>query len=230
MFYIRENNYKEKTMKKDYKYRDLVDFIKGDETEEKFLINKEDLLLLKDYLLELKQTKNNYIKRIEEPLKSIQSKNRWVKEVYPSFRVTPRIVLAGKNDPVIGCSLNNVTGKYEHTAGWVHVPMVGDIRLKNRVKVLDNSQEELHEIGQVIDDVFDKSKYGSKIYSASGLFYIDCDYRSCLIGNDGVFLLCDYDLDTLKFSSSYLEKNELTETLTSKNYESLMEKVYIKKN
>lgn len=211
------------------RYNELIQFIKGNETEEKFLTNKDNLILLKDYLLELKQTKDNYIKKIEEPLKSIKSKNKWVKEVYPSFRVTRRIVLAGKNDPVIGCSINPETGKYEHTSAWVHVPIVGDIRLKNRVKVLDNSQEELHEIGKIIDSTFDKSKYEVNIYSASNLFYIDCNYKTCLVGSDEFFLLCDYRLDALKFSSSYLEKDELTDTLTNKDYESLMDKIYIKK-
>lgn len=213
------------------KYNDLINFIKADMTEEDFLTKKDNLILLKDYLLDLKSVKEDYINKIQEPLKSIQQKNNWVQDVYPFFSIGQRaqyIIISGKNDPVISCDFDNESNRYIFSGGYVHVPIVGNYRFNKRKKVLDNSQKEINEISQIIDATFDRSKYGTEIYSASGLFNLECNYDYCFVGHKNKFI-CSYDIQKLRFGTSYMEKNELTDTLTSFDYESLMDKIYLKK-
>ena len=59
-------------------YKDFLDFLASDLNEvEYFGCDKTSLILLKDYLLELKQKKEEFDKLVSEPLKSIKSKNKW---------------------------------------------------------------------------------------------------------------------------------------------------------
>ena len=81
--------------------KDFLDFLASDLNEiEYFNCDKTALMSLKDYLIELKEKKETYDKLIIEPLKSIQSKNKWVKYIEPDHYLNKDgLVVWGKTAP-----------------------------------------------------------------------------------------------------------------------------------
>src|SRR5699024_6037478 len=71
---------------KKYSYKRFLDFLNTDLNEIQYFgcdCDKTSLISLKEYLLELKQKKDNYEHLIIEPLSSVQNKNKWVERIIP---------------------------------------------------------------------------------------------------------------------------------------------------
>ena len=66
-----------------------------------FKCKREDLVSLKNYLLELKEKKKKYDSLIAEPLKSIQEKNTWCKDVQPAIGDIYFMKVQAKNYPSV---------------------------------------------------------------------------------------------------------------------------------
>lgn len=168
-------------------YKTFLDFIASDLDEvEYFGCDKTSLMSLKDYLNELKVKKEEFDKLVSEPLKSIKSKNKWVVNVVPRYDgFMDGVVIRGKNDPSLGVGINPELAKkfgknsndYILTGGMIITPF-HNIKFKNRIKVLDNSQDEIREIDTIAQKFnFVKEEYdtASSNFSVRSVIYDVCD-------------------------------------------------------
>ncbi len=224
-------------------YKDFLDFLCSDLNEvEYFGCDKTSLILLKDYLLELKQKKEEFDKLVSEPLKSIKSKNKWVIDVVPRYDgYLDGVLIRGKNDPVLGVGIYpemaKLQGKkandYILTGGMVITPF-HNLKFKNRIKVLDNSQDEIREIDTIarklnfINEVFNTASGKFKIKSSK---YDECDV-DCFDWPIIRAILSTGELQEVKpFMSreTFYEKEGIyPKPLTLEEREKLVKKLYIK--
>ena len=72
-----------------------------------FNCNVDNLVSLRDYLLQLKKKKAEYNKLIKEPLESIQKKNIWCTDVQPEIDCPFIMKVESKNYPTIWIEENN---------------------------------------------------------------------------------------------------------------------------
>jgi len=139
-------------------YKEFLNFLGSNLNEvEYFGCDKSSLISLKDYLGELKQKHEEYEKLIKEPLDSIKSKNKWVKEVVPRYDgIMDGVKIRGKNNPVLGVGIYPEMAKnfgknpndYILTGGMIITPF-HSLKFRNRIKVLENSQAEIREIDMI---------------------------------------------------------------------------------
>lgn len=167
-------------------YKEFLNFISSDLDEvEYFGCDKNSLISLREYLNELKQKNEEYERLIQEPLESIKKKNRWVRKVVPRYDgMLSSIQIRGKNQPNLGVGIYpemaKARGKKEDdyilTGGMIITPF-HNLKFRNRIKVLDNSQNEIREIDKIAKKLhFEKEKFDT----ASGYFSIRSDnYNVC---------------------------------------------------
>lgn len=135
-------------------FPEVKEFVISSEDEASFFnCNREDLVSLKDYLLELKQKKSEYNKMIEKPLRSIQEKNPWCVDIQPEAKDLfimkamaenyPSIYIHYANNDFYGNGIElsyNPILRYLHTKRW-----------RERKKIVNNSKEELLEIKSILE-------------------------------------------------------------------------------
>ena len=207
----------------------LRKFIESELNEnEYFCCNKENLISLKEYITELKLKKQKYSDQIKEQLHSIQQKNKWVTDIQPSFNwPSVDIKVEAKNYPSIGIGRVKEDGKLEMTSELYSVFLTDSIiyrRIKNRKKIISNSQEELKEIEKIINNFnFLNEKEG--IISVSENFVIrpnDLDTIDIFTNKRRFFHI------NLNDDESYLFKD--SKNILLKNYSKrLINKIQIKK-
>lgn len=220
-------------------YKDFLNFLASDLNEfEYFNCDKTSLISLKDYLTELKEKKESYDKLITEPLKSIQSKNKWVKHIEPDhFLNKDGLVVLGKTAPTF---LLGIEPKYANVEDYIRIggyyvtPFL-ELKMKIRKKLLENSQEELHEINKIVHQLNVIEKPFTTI---SNRFEINpSDYDKCDIECFG-WPIIRYIRDTEKLegvkpamsSETFYKKEGIYPSpLTSEEREKLVKKLYIKK-
>lgn len=225
-------------------YKDFLNFLASDLNEvEYFGCDKTSLMSLKDYLLELKQKKEEFDKLVSEPLKSIKSKNKWVIDVVPRYDgYLDGVLIRGKNDPVLGIGIDPAMaaaqGKkasdYILTGGMVITPF-HNLKFKNRIKVLENSQDEIREIDTIarnlnfINEEFNTVSGKFEIQSSE---YDECDI-DCFDWPIVRVILSTGELQGMKpFMSPktfYKKEGIYPKTLTLEEREKLVKKLYIKR-
>ena len=117
-----------------------------------FNCNVEDLVSLRDYLIELKEKQNDYSKLITEPLKSIQEKNPWCKDIQPAMSGIFKMEAKSNNYPSIYIGKDNEELGYNGIE-MGHNPISNNIYLKRyieRKSIVHNSRDELLEIEKKI--------------------------------------------------------------------------------
>lgn len=222
-------------------YKDFLDFLASDLNEvEYFSCDKTSLMLLKDYLLELKQKKEEYDKLISEPLKSIQSKNKWVKNIRPNHDLDENgLVVWGNTNPTFLLGIqpefsNGNPEDYIRIGGHYVTPFL-QIKMKNRKKLLENSQEELHKINKIVHQLNVIEKPFTTI---SDRFKIDpSEYDRCDVECFGWpiirYIRATEKLEGVKpmMSSETFYKKEgiYPKPLTLEEREKLVKKLYIKR-
>jgi len=222
-------------------YKEFLNFLGSNLNEvEYFGCDKTSLILLKDYLLELKQKKEEYDKLIIEPLKSIQSKNKWVKNIIPDHDLDENgLVIRGKTAPTFLLGINPEFSKgnpedYIRIGGNYVTPFL-QMKMKNRKKLLENSQEELHEINKIVHqlNVIEKSfTTVSNRFEINPSEYDRCDIE-CFGWNIIRYIRATEKLEGVKpmMSSETFYKKEgiYPKPLTLEEREKLVKKLYIKR-
>lgn len=148
-------------------------FVISPEDEVSFFdCNMEDLVSLRDYLLELKQKKIEYNKMIEEPLRSIQEKNPWCIDIQPEMNDPFLMSAEAKNYPSIYIYYDNdfygsgIQTSYNPISRYLHTK-----RWRERKKIVDNSKEELLEIKRILESFGFSDEY-SGLITASKHFIV----------------------------------------------------------
>ena len=167
-------------------YKEFLDFLSSDLDEvEYFGCNKNSLISLREYINELKQKNEEYEKLIQEPLESIKKKNKWVKNIVPRYDgCLTSVQIFGKNQPNLGVGINPKIAKahgknpddYILTGGMIITPF-HSLKLRNRIKVLDNSQNEIREIDKIAKKLnFVKEEFdtASENFSIKSSYYNGC--------------------------------------------------------
>ena len=229
---------------KNISYKEFLDFLASDLNEvEYFGCDKTSLILLKDYLLELKEKKERFDKLVSEPLKSIKSKNKWVIDVVPRYDgYLDGVLIRGKNDPVLGVGIatsmdavqDKKTSVYTLTGGMLITPF-HKLKYKNRIKVLDNSQDEIREIDTIARNL---NFINEEFNTVSGKFgiesteYDECDIN-CFDWPIVRVIPSTGELKEMKTFMSpeifYKKEGFYPKTLTLKEREKLVKKLYIKR-
>lgn len=138
-----------------------------------FKCQKEDLVSLRDYLLELKEQKKEYDKLIAEPLKSIQEKNTWCIDVQPATGDIFFMEAQSKNYPSVFISQydDNFVGSGIAYDSLDPRGFIYSKRMIKRHAILKNSKDELLEIQKIIQSFgFSSDKEG--LITASNHFLI----------------------------------------------------------
>ncbi len=164
-------------------YKEFLDFLASDLDEAAYFdCDKSSLISLKEYLNGMKQKKEQYDELVSEPLKSIQNKNRWVIDIKPSHYLDENgLLVLGKTQPtfLLGIDSNFSKGNpddYIRIGGYYVTPFL-NLKMKTRSKILENSQEELHEINKIAHQL---NILGKTFNTVSGKFSIDSsNYGYC---------------------------------------------------
>ena len=125
-----------------------------------FKCDKENLVTLKNYLVELNKRKKDYDRLIADPLKSIQEKNSWCKDVQPAWckDVQPAagniyfMEAKSKNYPSVFIGEYN-GNLVDSGIAYGSLDLRGFIyekRIEKRHKIIENSKDELLEIKKAI--------------------------------------------------------------------------------
>lgn len=168
-------------------YKVFLDFLASDLDEvEYFNCDKKDLVLLEYYLIELKEKHENFNKLISLPLKSIKDKNKWVENVVPRYdKYLEGILIQGKTDPVLGVGIDPEMaikqGKKETDYimnGSIVLTRLDNLKLKNRIKVLENSQDEIREIDTIarnLNFIYEKFNTASEKFEIENSTFDECN-------------------------------------------------------
>lgn len=212
--------------------RKIEEFINTDMDEKNFFgygdfgFDKDSLISLKEYLEHLREVKIEFEKGIYPFVKSINEKNRWVESVIPSLL---GLSVQGKNDPSIGVRLDKELGKYIFDVTCVP-NIAARVRFPFRKRVIDNSQEELFEIGRLAD-IYNSQV--TDVYSLSDSFLIINDYNYSSISASSQFLFT-VDRDTLMPSeytpSIYTKYKDCYAQLSVDDRQKLLKKIMIKRD
>lgn len=225
-------------------YKDFLNFLSSDLDEvEYFGCNKNSLVSLREYLNELKQRNEEYERLIQEPLESIKKKNKWVKKVVPRYDGTlSSIQIHGKNQPNLGVGIYpemaKARGKKEDdyilTGGMVITPF-HNLKFKNRIKVLDNSQNEIREIDKIAKKLhFVKEDFdtASGYFSTKSSYYNTC-YIECFDWPIIKTILSTGELQNFRRMMSdelfYKKEGMYPKELSNDDKERLVKKLYIKR-
>lgn len=232
--------------KNSYSYKDFLDFLASDLNEIEYFgcnCDKTSLIALKDYLVELKQKKDNYDKLISESLSSIQSKNKWVKQIIPDHNLNLNgLVIIGYKTPryMVGinpkCSKRNQDDYLFMGSTRIYLTSFWHPKDKKLDKLLENSQEELHEINKVAQQL--NVIIIKDIKTISDNFQIDSTlYDECKInGRWGTMVRYDKSTDRIESVEPIISKDTFykmegiyQEKLSLEESEKLVKKLYIKR-
>lgn len=116
-----------------------------------FKCNKDNLVTLKNYLIELNKQKKEYDRLIADPLKSIQEKNSWCKDVQPAAGDIYFMEAKSKNYPSV--FIGERGGLVDSGIAYDSLDPRGFIYEKRSIKrhkIANNSKDELLEIKKII--------------------------------------------------------------------------------
>ncbi len=217
-----------------FTYVEFLEFLASEKDEiEYFGCEKEYLVSLYEYLKELKTRNELYQEMIFSLLETIKRKNRWVKNIVPARDVNPDgLVVYGNSDPTF--TLGITDEDFIRIGGSYSSPF-SHTKLKHRTKLLDNSQEELHEINNIAHDL----KMGNQnIETVSGHFSVDTSiFDKCYV-DMGVLTLSKINIPDqsiilnerfVKKGPFHIREGILANYLDQEQTESLVRKLYIKK-
>lgn len=237
----------------DNSYNQFLDFLASDLNEVEFYdceCDKNSLISLKEYLLELKQKMDTYEKLIVNPLSSIQNKNEWVKTVLPICDIYLNCLdVEGYNTPLytlgmLGMNSEDKTvnpSEYVLTGSTIIYTTTSFLnprikRYENDIKILlQNSQDELHEINNIVQDL-NIVNYPFK--TISNQFEIDSrKYGYCIIGCKwGPIIECNFIKEKMESMEPTIQKEMFNimygnyqKELTPEENQKLIKKLYIKR-
>lgn len=225
-------------------YKEFLNFLSSDLDEvEYFGCNKKSLVSLREYLNELKQKNEEFERLIQEPLESIKKKNKWVTNVIPRYDGSlSRIQIQGKNQPSLGVGIEPKIARAHHknpydyilTGGMIITPF-HNLKLRNRIKVLKNSQNEIREIDKIAQKLhFIKEEFdtASKNFSTKSSWYNVC-YIECFDWPIIKAILSTGELQNFKRMMSdelfYKKEGMYPKPLSNDDKEKLVKKLYIKR-
>ena len=152
-----------------------------------FNCEKENLISLRDYLVELKMQKESYKQMISEPLKSIQKKNEWCTDIQPYlFILSPGFSMeaTSKNYPSIRIYEDNngiLFGSGIQISNNPFIRFFSTKKWRERRKIIENSEEELLEIEEICKS-FGFTSGADGIFTASNNFLITAiDFDTILV-------------------------------------------------
>ena len=194
----------------------IKEFIESSQDEREFFsIDKENLISLRNYILELKEKEEKFNKSINLLFESIKGKNDWVERIEPAFDSKFLIVAKAKNQPNIYV---NQYGNGFAVSGYAQGLLVGK-RFEERRKIIKRSREELDLIAEIIArSDFEQEERGFK--SVSENFIIQP------IDFDGINIYSHN-----KHFATLDTKKEKAETNEGKkpDYQVLVRKIYLQK-
>ena len=184
---------------------------------EYFECDSNDIITLKEYLLELKKQKSEYYKLIRDYLSSIKEKNPWCIDVQPINSEFFIMEATTKNYPSVFIRENEGAlsiGSLAYDSGSILGPLYSR-RYYARKKIIENSRAELLEIEKIIKSFgFDNKPNG-------------------LITKSNRFLVTPYNFDEVyvqKKPTLCLKHKIKTDDEISGNFsDSLVKKLYLKK-
>ena len=226
-------------------YKKFLDFLNSDLNEIQYFgcdCDKTSLIALKDYLLELKQKKDNYEHLIIDPLSSIQNKNKWVERIIPHHNLNINgLQVIGYKSPRYIFGINpehsrTMTDDYIFM-GSTRIYLTSFWRPKDKKieKLLSNSQEELHEINKIAHKL---NVIEGQISTISDNFKIDpTNYEECKInGSWGTMVRYDKSTDRIESVEPIISRDTFykmegiyQEKLSLEESEKLVKKLYIKR-
>lgn len=167
-------------------YKNLLDFIASELDESNYFncSDKKSLISLKEYLNDMQKKNEEYIKLISEPLKSIQNKNKWVEDIRPSHDLNDDgLLILGNKESILLLGIDPNLSKRNSNdyiiIGSSHMNSFLNLKMNKREKILENSQEELHEINRVCHEL---NILENPFITVSGYFFINpSKYDFCKI-------------------------------------------------
>lgn len=217
-----------------FTYAELLAFLASNKDElEYFGCDKQELISLYDYLNEIKNRYKLYQEMIFTSLETIKSKNRWVKNIIPARDINPDgLVVYGNSDPTF--TLGITDEDFIRIGGSYSSPFC-QTKLKYRTKLLDNSQDELHEINNIAHDLNIENQ---NMETVSGNFNIDISmFDKCYIDIGSLTLSKINILDQkiianerfVKKGLFHIREGILANYLDQEQTEKLIRKLYVRK-
>lgn len=140
-----------------------------------FNCSKDNLVSLKDYLLEFKKKREEYKSLIAEPLSSIQAKNPWCIDVQPAIDGSFGFKMEAKATNYPSIYFTRYEDELAHSGVcFDQNPILNQIyskRYSKRVQISYNSKDELLEIEKIIES-FGFSNGDEGLISASNHFLV----------------------------------------------------------
>lgn len=216
-------------------FPEVREFIISPEDEVSFFnCNMENLVSLRDYLLELKKKKEEYDKLIEAPLKSIQEKNPWCIDVQPAIR-SPFIMKANaKNYPSIYMAYED-DDFYGNGIRVSYNPLIRYLdnkRWNERRKIIKNSKDELLEIKKILESFGFKSENDGLITLSSRFLVIPRSFEEIEIQKRPIESLYIHRIKLNKnneFYSDYCGLARFNDKDGKKYADSFIKKLYLTK-
>lgn len=217
-----------------FTYAEFLTFLADNKNEiEYFGCDKQELISLYDYLKELKCRNKLYQEMVFSLVESIKIKNRWVKNIVPARDINPDglAVYANSDDTF---TLGITDEGFVRIGGSSSSPFYR-LTLKHRTRLLDNSQDELHEINNIAHDLKIENQ---NIKTVSGNFNIDISmFDKCYI-DMGLLILAKINVSDQKIirNENFVKKGPfhiregiLANHLNQEQAEILVRKLYVKK-
>jgi len=199
-----------------------------------FKCDKENLVTLKNYLVELNKQKKEYDRLIADPLKSIQEKNSWCKDVQPAAGDIYFMEAKAKNYPsvFIGEYNGNLVDSGIAYDSLDLRRLIYEKRIEKRHKIIENSKDELLEIKKTIQSFGFGNKDDGLVTASNRFLVTPYSFDELHIQTNGGILM-DYIIKLNKdgkfiydyYGLTYFDDNK------SKDYaDALSKKLYLSKD
>ena len=203
----------------------IRDFLDSDKTESDFFdLQKENLISLREYLLELQAKDKEFMDLVDEPVSSMKEKCQWIKDI--AFNLFQKVsdgeifsstvwLFPDKGSNLIVKS-DRKTGEYKELAERIPKIYLISGRIREHIRrqgELKHIQEELHEIDQTGRTFYDGLLYPKK--SISGHF--DVHYFPNVgtnLFNDGDSIANYYVRPMKIYEKPYLNDENKSKVLT----------------
>lgn len=218
-----------------YTYDELRFFINSELSEKDYFsgidYDKDSLVYLKEFLKEMSEASKKFIDSTKPFLESIQEKNPWVKMVSPIEQNILNITdsrgsfflaeVGQYNNSIESCSCvpSELTGRFSEF-----------IRAKLRIKILENSSEELFQINRASYDLL---RVQDSKTTYSGLFVVSnyLNYSTISCGNRPLVRISTETEDFKTFTNYEFAKDDSSEekaSLSPEESQSLVNKLYLR--
>ena len=203
----------------------IRDFLNSDMTESEFYnLSQDNLINLKDYLLQLKSKDEQFIYLIKNPYNSMKEKCNWIDNIAFSaiqikstgdYYQSSIWLLPTKGNNII-TKINKERKVYKDIADKIPKIYLVNKNIKTQIERqedLKNIQEELHEIDQIGRKYYDGLLYPQKSISENFKMYYTPNIGMSLYSDNQ--LLANYYIRQMKeYDKPYLNNEEKNKILT----------------